>query len=439
MRSQRSKVILLALLSVLLPALPALPDLPVLPASRALLAAQVPFEEVIQQLASPQKAVRLRAVQLLKDVAYPEAAVPLVPLVTDADDDVQLEAVAAELNIFLAEKIVTRKRVGLVIEVRNRIAADAAFSRGPLAIGARPVPAEVLSAFRTAARDQNPRVAVEALYGFGTLAAEAGGARRRALLAEVGTDLASMTGAASPEFRYAAARVIGRLYEKRPDEGPVDPVVGDAMVRMLNDNDRGIRIAAMQALGAMRYERAVSALTGQFQHFEKGELAEAALDAISRIAHPASELILIPQMASKNGAFKALAIEGVARMGDRGRLGTIEAALKGDADERVAFAASFAAVVLSDAPLDRVVEALRRPKLADRARRYLIEVARGRTASFTRHAQDPDVLIRAGVADVLGLAGDPAALPIVEAMQRDRDPQVALAAERAVARLNALR
>ena len=40
---------------------------------------------------------------------------------------------------------------------------------------------------------------------------------------------------------------------------------------------------------------------------------------------------------------------------------------------------------------------------------------------------------------VLGIAGDLAGLPIVESMIRDRDPQVVRAAERAVARLQAIR
>ena len=64
----------------------------------------------------------------------------------DARDEVQLEAIAAELNIFLATKIVPKKRVGLIIEVRNKIAAESAFSAGPLALGAAPVPMEVLTA-----------------------------------------------------------------------------------------------------------------------------------------------------------------------------------------------------------------------------------------------------------------------------------------------------
>jgi HEAT repeat protein len=437
-------LVALAVFSPALPATPAVsffqvplsgPDL-----SRSVLtAAQVSFEQVVQELSNPDRAVRLRALRLLKDAAYPEAAVPLATLVTFADDELQLEAIAAELNIFLVEQVVTRKHVGLVVEVRNRIAADVAFSKGPLAIGARPVPVEVLTALRTAARDDNPRVAIEALYAFGTLAVEPAGGRRRTLLAQSGTDLASMIGAANPAYRYAAIRVIGRVFERQTGDEPVDSVVGDAMVGALNDNDRGIRIAAMQALGSMRYERAVAALTEQFQYFGKGELAEAALDAVARIAYPTSALVLMPQLASKNDTLKAIAIEGLARIGDRSRRRNIESSLSGEGDELVLLAGAFSAVLLADAPLDSLAEALRRPKLADRARQYLISAAPGRTAAFSRHAQDPDVQIRAGIADVLGLAGDPAALPIVEAMLRDRDPQVALAAERAAARLNALR
>ena len=415
-----------------------------LPAARALVAppiltaAQVSFEQVVQELGSPEASVRLRAIRLLRDAAYPEAAVALSVLLTDPDDEVRLEALAAELNIFLVEPIVTRKRVGLVVEVRNRIDAEAVFSKGPLAIGAKPVPVEVLTALRKATRDANPRVALEALYGLGTLGAEPGGARRHALLAESGSDLASMIGAASQAHRYAAIRVIGRVYEWRPGDDPVDPMVGDGMVGALNDGDRGIRIEAMRALGSMRYDRAVAALAEQFQYFGKGELAEAALDALAHIAHPASALILLPQLASKDETLKVTAIEGLARIGDANRRPNIESVLTGDGDDRVQLAGAFAAVLLSDAPLDRITEALRRPKLADRARHYLVAVARGRSAAFSRHAQDPDVQIRTGVADALGLAGDTAALPIVEKMLRDRDPQVARAAERAVARLSAL-
>jgi hypothetical protein len=75
------------------------------------------------------------------------------------------------------------------------------------------------------------------------------------------------------------------------------------------------------------------------------------------------------------------------------------------------------------------------PARHDQARQYLIEIAAVRSAAFIREAQDPDARLRADVADILGLGGDEGALTIVEPMMNDRDPQVARAAERAVARL----
>ena len=117
--------------------------------------AQISFEQAAVDLASPDAKVRLRAVQLLKGAAYPEAALPLARLLTDPQDDVQLEAIAAELNIFLTEPIVPRKRVALVVEVRNAVQAEPAFSAGPGAVGSRPVPVEVLTGLSTAARDEN--------------------------------------------------------------------------------------------------------------------------------------------------------------------------------------------------------------------------------------------------------------------------------------------
>ena len=431
----RGLILVTALLSAPFsrPAYPASPALP------AISPAQVPFEQVVGELSSGDRLTRLRAVQLLRDAAYPEGAVPLAALVTDADDAVQFEAIAAELNIFLAQPIATRRRVALIVEKRNLIAAEATFSKGPLALGPKPVPAEVLEALRKAARDSNPRVAVEALYAFGTLAGEPSGSRRRELLGSIGADLASMVGAASPEFRYAAVRVIGRIYERQMGDGDGDETIGDAMVTVLNDKNRTIRGAAMLALGAMRYERALSALVDQFQYFRRGEMAEAALSSIARIGHPAAIPVLAGQLTSKSTALKTIAIEGLARLGDRSRVAGIQAALKGESDESVVLAGSFSAIALSGGTLDPVVEALRRPRLAAQARQYLIDLAPGRAGSFTRHSLDPDVAIRSGIADVLGLAGDVAALPILEPMRHDHEPQVALAAERAIARLVSLK
>ncbi|HJZ75221.1 MAG TPA: HEAT repeat domain-containing protein [Vicinamibacterales bacterium] len=423
-----------------LPALPALlaaPALPALPALSALVA-QASFEETVRDLSSSDSDTRLRAALLLRDAADPEAALPLARAVVDTVDEVQLAAIAAELNIFLAEKLVPRKRVALVVEVRNQILAEPAFSAGPSALGSAPAPPEVLDALRVAARDDNPRVAIEALYAFGTLGDTPSGAARRELLTRSGADLAAHLGAADPAKRYAAARVMGRLFTRRTQDDPIDPSVGDAVITALNDSDRAVKSAAMRALGTMRYARGVQALTDLFTFYGKGDNAEAALDALAHIAHPTSMPLLVAQLVGRNAALRVIAIEGLARAGDPARLADIRTATDADRSDAMALAGAFASALLENGPVERIVDALTKPKLRDRARQYVAELAPRRAAVFGRHLLDPDERIRLDVVEALGLSGDRAALPLIEPLLQDRDPQVMRAAERATARLRAL-
>ena len=114
----------------------------------------------------------------------------------------------------------------------------------------------------------------------------------------------------------------------------------------------------------------------------------------------------------------------------------IEAALKGEHDERVILAGTFAAAML----VERVrsngspTRSCARSS-ANVGEQYLVEIAPGRAGLLSRYAQDPDPGVRADIADILGLSGDPAALPLVEPLIKDQDTQVALAAERAALRL----
>jgi HEAT repeat protein len=196
-----------------------------------------------------------------------------------------------------------------------------------------------------------------------------------------------------------------------------------------------VKAAAMAALGTMRYERGVQALTDLFQYYGKSDAADAALDALAHIAHPASVPLFAAQLAGRNAARRGLAIEGLARLGDTSKLAEIQAAVDGDRSDGVALAGAFASAVLANASIDRIAEAATRPKLRVQSMQYLIELAPGRSLAYSRHLLDPDSRIRLNIVDALGLSGDTEALPILEPVMTDRDPQVARAAERSVARL----
>jgi HEAT repeat protein len=96
--------------------------------------AQQSFDQTLAALKSPDARARLAAVQRLTDARYPEAIGPVAPLVTDADDRVQLSAIAAELAIFAAER------------PSGRPSSVDAFVDAPFSVYALPVPRELTAA-----------------------------------------------------------------------------------------------------------------------------------------------------------------------------------------------------------------------------------------------------------------------------------------------------
>ena len=412
-----------------------LPGYPALPAHPAFVFAQVPFDQAIGGLSSKDPKVRLHAATLLKESAYLESAIPLAKLISDPDNAVQLEAIAAEVNIFTAGKG-GPKRVGFItIEDRSHPAAQTIFDAGTLALGPAPVPPAVLLTLRLATRDDSPKVSLEALYAFGALGGQPTGAVRRDLLQTSLNDLKGLLAVPDPALRLAAVRVIGRLYERRPGDATVDEGLGNLVIAAVNENDRAMKLAAMDTLGALRETRAVGGLTQLFQFYGKSDMAEAALAALARIGHRSSAPLFLMQLSGGSTPFKVLAIEGLARTGDASHVAAIQAALKREHDDHVVGASYFAAAMLSNGPIEQIVDALNRPKSHDAARQYLAEIAPGRVSRMSRYAQDPSPRMRMDVADIIFLSGDPQAVQVVAPLLTDQDKQVAMAAERATMRL----
>src|SRR5262249_61167709 len=125
------------------------------------------FDDVVRNLRNPDPKTRLAAVHLLRDARYPEAIAPMAPLVNDPLDDVQIEAIVAELSFFVDQDLRTKKMIGYVIEKRSSGIAPGAFDLGPLAVSPRPAPPELLDALLQAIDDETPRVRLEAIYAFG--------------------------------------------------------------------------------------------------------------------------------------------------------------------------------------------------------------------------------------------------------------------------------
>jgi HEAT repeat protein len=387
----------------------------------AVSAQQARFDDVIRNLRNPDPKVRLAAVQLLRESKYPEAIGPMAALINDPIEQIQLEAIGAELSFFLIEDVPSKKRVALFVEVRSPGRAALAFEMGPLAVLSRPVPQELVDGLLQAIDDETAKVRIEAIYALGTIA-------RPPLPDAAAAQLVKALDHYDPAIRAAAARVVARLDVKS---------AGDGLIKALNDSQAPVRYAAMRALGLMHEGRAVQALTEQFNYYGKGEGAWSALDALAHLADPSSVPLFKAHLADKDAFLRRGAAEGLARAGDTSEVSALQIGAGNDTAEMVRAAMAFALQKLGRNYIPRLVESMDSEKTAPQIADYLIELGPPVAAQLVPHLQDQSPAIRANVATVLGAIGGEATLAALQPLTEDKDRGVAQAATRAIDRIKA--
>jgi HEAT repeat protein len=386
------------------------------------------FEDVVRNLRNPDEKVRISAVRLLREAGYAEAIAPMAPLINDPVNDIQLEAIGAELSFYLVEDVPTKKRVALVVEVRSEGRAPAAFEMGPLASWPKPVPPELIDALLTAIDDDNSKVRVEAIYSLGVIA-------RPPLPAGADARLIKALDHYDSTIRTAAARVIGRLQVK---------TAGDGLFKAINDSNADVRYAAMRALGEIREERAVQTLNEQFTYYGKGEGAWSALDALARIAHPSSAQLFKSHLSSKDPYLRRASAEGLARIDnkpelridDRSELMELLEDAGNDQSDMARAAMAFALYKKGNQTyLGRLVDFMDSDRTAPQIQSYLVELGPSVVPQVVPLLQEPDESLRKNLVAALGLIGDQSTLPALTPLKSDRDRDVVAAATQAIERI----
>jgi HEAT repeat protein len=380
---------------------------------------QVRLDDVVRNLRNPDPKIRLGAVRLLREAKAPEAVTPMAALVTDPIDEIQLEAIAAELSFFLVDDIRARKRIALLVEVRNPGVAPAAFELGPLATWPRAAPPELIRGLLQAVDDENQRVRLEAIYALGSIA-------RPPLADEWAPQIVKALDHYDPAIRTAAARVAGRLQVKAASE---------MLIKGINDSSAPVRYAAMRALGALGEELAIQALTEQFNFYGRGEGAWSALDGLAHIGHASSAPLFKARLADKDPFLRRAAAEGLGRAGDASEMAALEMGATSDSSEMVRAAMAFALQKLGRDYIPRLAESMKSAKIATQVGDYLLELGPSIAPALISHLENPNAAVRGNVALVLGALGGDGVLTSLERLTQDRDRDVARAATRAVERI----
>lgn len=378
------------------------------------------FEDVVRNLRNPDPKIRISALRLLREAGYTEAIVPIAALVTDPINEIQLEAIDAELAFYLVEPVPTKRKVAFVLEKRASGGAMAAFDAGPLAVWPKASPAELVDGLLTAVDDEHGRVRAEAIYALGVVG--------RAPLSEAATGrLIKALDHYDPTVRTGAAKVIGRLQVKS---------AGDALLKAVNDSNAQVRYASIRALGEIREERAVQALTEQLNYYGKGEGAAAAMDALARIAHPSSLEVFKTRSTDKDPYIRRAAVEGLGRTGDKTSIAGFETATEMDESEMVR-AAMVYAIHKKGSPnaLGRLIDFLDSNALAPQIQGYLLDLGPAAVKPVVPRLQEPDEAVRRHLATVLGAIGDETTVAALTPLKDDRDREVAAAATHAIERI----
>lgn len=397
--------------------------------------AQYSFDEVASGLKHPEAATRLRAIAILQDANYPDAAVPIAAVLEDPDDRVQLAAIDAERALFTSRPISRRRKIGFVVDVRSNDAGGGDVAETQLVLLPRRVPPSVFSGLTAAMRAANPKVRVEAMSVFGLLAPLGGPAAESELRGGLMWTIEALRRGDRPA-QVAAAGVAGRALQDCGSSDGVCAEVGNVLIEAINSGDPQLRRAVMQALGQLRYPNATQALSDQVSFYQRGADAEAAMAGLAGIGHATSVSIFKRLLASSSADMRRLAVEGLARGGQKEDAAELERMGQTERSNAVLLALHDAALRLgSSGSPAQLVAALQDGSLRPLAVRYLLDLSPSIAPALAESLRAPDVETRGLVADILGFSGRADVIPLLEAAAKDSDEDVAIAARRAIERI----
>ena len=378
----------------------------VLPSCRRCGAQQLRFDDVVRNLRNPDPKARLSARAAAARAKYPEAVAPIAPLVTDPIDEIQLEAIAAELSFFLDRgRAGTEAMVGFVVEGATRRMAAPAFELGPLAVWPRPC--------RPSSSTACSRRSTTRTRGCGSKrSTPLGVVARPPLAAERGCRLDQGARSLRPgDPRRGGARdrpARGHAGRRRADQGD------QRFARRRCATRRCARSAS-----PARDARA-SALTEQLAFYRRAR-ARGRRSTRWRASRTPSSVAALQGAAGRQGSVHPP--RGRRRARPRSATPSQSPALQtrrsrrsvGDGACRDGVRAAEARAQLRPRASSTLMDS---DKVAPQAQDYLLELGPSVAPGLLPRLQEPESGVRAGVADVLGALGDPDSVAPLAAAHR---------------------
>jgi HEAT repeat protein len=384
--------------------------------------------KLMEAAGDPEKDVRKEVLVALDKIRDPQAIPTYINLLNDPVKDIRKRSLAALINSYII------KETGLVAGTKRVIDVVNPFSSADDDLIIEPY-TEVDPAVITAVKGWLPLLDSDLREA----AAKALGILRgRAALPDMVTALKRENDGAVKVALIKSFYKIG------------DPSVGPELLPLIRDPNKSVHDEAISTIGLLRTREAVPELT---RIYESGveerkkilkiipasgleDLQLKALRALSLIADPGSKDLFAKALRHPSSGFRQAGAEGLARIPDPALATEVNRERLREKDGGVKLAESFVLYRMGRKEhLDDLVNSLTKMTLRNQAEAYLLEFSKKEQEELYPYLGSSSAKVRERLCSVLGQIGDPSTLPQVEPLARDKNSDVAEAANQAVRRI----
>lgn len=416
---------------------------------------ELSVEGLIYDLKHPEGDRRKQAATLLGQNKVREAVPELIQLTEDTDGSIRLEALRAlvRINDTRALKAYTRLTHDPKKEVQKKaiegvtnmyVVGEGGFTKGLQKV------ADVFNPFRD---DYNPLM----VEPFVPVSQDVKDALAELLFASdtgIRKDAAVALGilraqSALPTIEHALSvetsdgvkvELIRTIYKIG------DPSAGPAIIPLVRDADKKVHDEAIFTLGHLRVTEAVPLLKelylsgveerrkvlGFVPVSGKDDLHRKLLEALAYMGDSSCQELFLEALLDPRDSYRLYAAEGLGRTGESSHLTEVGRRYLQEESSKVKLAMSFALYQLGRE--DHLIDLVGRLD-KDQAYYYLLELNSREIQELYPYLRSEKQAIRIRLLEIIGLRGDPSAVPIIQGMMTGSDPELVAAANLAMRRL----
>lgn len=368
--------------------------------------------------------IRKAAIHALVQINDPRAMDTYIRLTYDSRQDIQEKAIEGIINIYVVEKS------GFVTALKKFVE-----SVNPFSDDYNPLMVEPYIPVSQDAQD-----ALAELVSW-----HVSGIRKRAAIAlgilRAHSALPAMQESLARETSDGVKLELIRAFYKIGD-----PAAGQAIIPLIMDPDKKVHDEAIFTLGRLRVAAAVPQMKQLYESgveerktvlgfvpvSGKDDLQKKLLEALAYIGDPSCGELFLNALADPRETYRLYAAEGLGRIGDASYITEVGRQYLREKSGKVKLALNYALYQLGrEEHLIELVGNLNR----DQVYYYLLEMDAGEVPKLYPYLRESDHPIRMRLLEIVGLRGDPSAVPIIQEMAGSPNAELASAANLALRRI----